>query len=281
MENENKNIKIHILHCGTINIHERFDYIKGNKLGRRVKLPVSAYLIEHPVHGNILVDTGLSADCREIMPKYLRTFLDPHVEKGQTAVEQLAAMGFKPEDIDVVMTTHNDVDHTCALRDFAGKAKRLVMGEHEFFWSCRYVYKVRQVWDTFIQFKDITDRPCFYGCALGPLGRGFDLFGDDSVLCVACPGHTDGQFAVMINKAPSGRFANAGNGIYGGKYVILASDAAFSQRNIDDMVIPGYGFDRNRQLNAIKWLKKMQDDPNCVELVCSHDPEIVPHTIEF
>lgn len=281
MDTENKNIKIHVLHCGTVSIPEKYAYIKSDDPRRRLTLPVSVYLIEHPVHGNILVDTGLSADCREIMPAYLRAFYRPHIEKGQTAAEQLAEMGFQPEDIDVVITTHNDVDHTCALRDFAGRAKRLVMGEHEFFWSCRFVYKVRQVWDTYMQFKDITDRPCYYGCAPGPIGRGFDLFGDDSLLCIACPGHTDGLFAIMINKAPSGRFVNAGNGIYGGSFAILASDAAFSQKNIDDLVIPGYGFDRERQLKSLKWLKKMQEDPNCKALLCSHDPGILPQTIEF
>ncbi|MFR7758407.1 MAG: MBL fold metallo-hydrolase [Christensenellales bacterium] len=197
-------IKIHILHCGTITIPANMAYIKDSAL-KRVTLPVSVYLVEHPVHGKILVETGLSADCNEVMPKYLRDFYRPQVEKGQTAKEQLAAMGIRPEDIDLVLITHNDVDHTCALKDFAGKAKRIVMAEHEYFWSCRTVYRVRQVWETYMPYKDIIERPFYFGTAQGPIGRGFDLFGDDSVLCIACPGHTDGQMAVMINKAPSGR----------------------------------------------------------------------------
>lgn len=278
-KNNNNDIKIHVLHCGTISIPAYMAYEKAKKPLKRVTLPVSAYLVEHPVHGNILVETGLSADCREIFPPHLRFFLEPHVGKGETAVEQLAAMGLKPEDIDVLLITHNDADHTCAMRDFAGKAKRIVMAEHEYFWSCRTVYRMRQAWDTYIDLKEIIDRPCYYGCALGPIGRGFDLFGDDSFLCIACPGHTDGQFALMINKAPSGRFVNAGNGIYGGDYAILASDVAFSQKNIDDLVIPGYGFDKDRQLRSIQWLKKMQQDPKCKALFCSHDPDISPRTI--
>ena len=93
-------IKIHVLHCGTITIPANMAYIKDSAL-KRVTLPVSVYLAEHPVHGKILVETGLSADCNEVMPKYLRDFYRPQVEKGQTAKEQLAAMGIRPEDIDL------------------------------------------------------------------------------------------------------------------------------------------------------------------------------------
>ena len=270
-------IRIHILHCGTISVPAWAAYIKDG--ARRVTLPVSVYLIEHPVHGKILVETGLSGDCNELMPKYLRSFYRPHIEKGQTAVEQLAAMGIRPEDIDLLLITHNDVDHTCAVKDFVGRAKKIVMSEHEYFWSCRMVYKMRQVWDTFMPYADKIERRHYYGTVQGPIGRGFDLFGDDSVLCIACPGHTDGQMAVMINKAPSGRFKNAASGIYGNEFVVLASDVAFSQRNIDELVVPGYGFDRKRQLNALRWLEKIQADPKCVGIFCSHDPNVAPQTI--
>ena len=47
-------IKIHILHCGTITIPANMAYIKDSAL-KRVTLPVSVYLVEHPVHGKILV----------------------------------------------------------------------------------------------------------------------------------------------------------------------------------------------------------------------------------
>ena len=85
----------------------------------------------------------------------------------------------------------------------------------------------------------------------------------------------------MINKAPSGRFANAADGIYGNEFAILASDVAFSQRNIDDLVIPGYGFARKRQRKSIEWLKAMQQDPKCVGIFCSHDANVKPQIIEY
>ena len=71
------------------------------------------------------------------------------------------------------------------------------------------------------------------------------------------------------------------DGIYGNEFAILASDVAFSQRNIDDLVIPGYGFARKRQKKSIEWLKTMQADPKCVGVFCSHDPDVKPQTIEY
>ena len=63
-------MKIHILNCGYIRIHEDLLYGGGNVMtdfrkavmasdSRRVTLPVFAYLIEHP-SGLFLVDTGWS-----------------------------------------------------------------------------------------------------------------------------------------------------------------------------------------------------------------------------
>ena len=243
---------------------------ENSRFASRVTLPVNAFLIRHPVHGNILVDTGLSQKGIELFPPRLIRFYRPEIKPGCSAQEQLAAMGLRPEDIDLLIITHNDADHTCALGDFAGRAKHIVMGEHEYFFSCRRVYKRRQVWETWMPYEKQIDRRYYYGTVQGPVGRGFDLFGDDSLLCIACPGHTDGHMAIMINRAPSGRFANAGSGIYGGDYAVIAADAAFSQRNIDTLVPPGFGFSRERQIKSLQWLSGLQKDSKCRALLFSH-----------
>lgn len=91
-------IKIHILHCGTITIPANMAYIKDSAL-KRVTLPVSVYLVEHPVHGKILVETGLSADCNEVMPKYLRDFYRPQVEKVRPPKSSLRRWASAPRTL--------------------------------------------------------------------------------------------------------------------------------------------------------------------------------------
>lgn len=160
MEEKKISIKIHILHCGKMLVSEKVPYGGGVSLknavksviekdDRRVELPVSAYLIEHP-RGLVLVDTGWSRSIspdgtydakavRREMPAYLADFYRPCVEKGQTVSEQLAAMGIKPEDIDTVLITHLDADHISGLHSVSG-AKRLLMAEEEKWWSLSLIH---------------------------------------------------------------------------------------------------------------------------------------------
>lgn len=265
-------IKITVLRCGTMSVLPyQADIRRKNPLARRVELPVNVFLIRHPAHGNILIDTGWSADVCGILPAYLKDFYRPKIGEGETAREQLEKMGILPEDIDLVLLSHLDVDHTCALRDFAGRAKRTVCSELEYFYSCRYVYKARQVWDTWMPYiTNEEDRLCYRASVLGPAGRGFDIFGDDSVICIYTPGHTDGNFTTLVNQSPSDRFKEHGDGRYGGEFAVIAGDTAFSRRNLDEMSVPGYGFDRRMQLRSIEFLKKLEADRNCRAILFSH-----------
>ena len=246
------------------------DIRRNSPMEKRIVLPVNAFLLEHPVHGRILIDTGWASDVNDILPKYLKSFYRPQIAPGQTAREQLAERDLRPEDINLVLLTHLDVDHTCALRDFAGKAKRIVCAEPEYFYASRYVYKVRQLWDTWISYIPPEGRIHYRASTLGPVGRGFDLFGDDSVLCINTPGHTEGHFIVLVNKSPSDRFKHHGDGAFGGSFAVIAGDAAFSEMNLNDNAVPGYGFNRQLQLKSIEFLKLLRKDENCRGMLFSH-----------
>ena len=163
---DEKTVRIHILHCGTIRVSPSVAIDKETDIKKlpgymltpdrdRVTLPVSVYLIEHP-RGLILVDTGWCREisplgsydekaARSVLPRYMASLLRPTLPAGEAVHEQLAARGIRPEDLDLVILSHLDPDHTAGLRHVAG-AKRIVLPEDEYFWSCRQVYKHRQVW---------------------------------------------------------------------------------------------------------------------------------------
>ncbi|MBO6016848.1 MAG: N-acyl homoserine lactonase family protein [Oscillospiraceae bacterium] len=278
-------MKLHVLHCGSIRVSETVpfgDRISLRNTGRqllapesrRITLPVCCFLAEHP-KGLILVDTGW---CRavspagvydpnavkRVLPPSLAAFYHPVLPAGMAVHEQLASMGIYPEDLSCVLLTHLDPDHTAGLRHLRG-AKRVLVAEDEYYWSCRAVYKARQPWSLWMDTE--MERFWYRGSPLGPNRWAFDLFGDESVQLVNVPGHTDGQAAVIFRS--------------GGRFVLLAADSAFSNRNWEEMLTPGFGLFRARQLKSLEWIREMAADPGCAEVLCSHDPESIPRTVEF
>ena len=277
-------IKIHILHCGTVSVSPSVPeggLSLGGALGgvfcpesRRVTLPVSCYLIEHPA-GRVLVDTGISRDispdgvfdrkaANRILPTYLTGFFRPSVEKGCTAVEKLEGVGIAPEDLDIVLLTHLDPDHTAGLRSLRN-AKRRLMPQEEFFWSCRTVFRVRQPWNLWVD--EDTEYFWFKGTGIGPNWWSYDLFGDGSVTLVSLPGHTFGHIGVKIEN--------------NGKSLILCSDACFNGRNLSTMTVPGFGFSEKSMLRSLKWLRSEAEKPGCIGVIANHDPDVPEQVIEL
>lgn len=271
-------MKLHILHCGYIQVSETVPY--GNRIDlkntakqlatpdkNRLTLPVSTYLIEHP-RGLILVDTGwcrgISPDgvydlkaVNKVLPTHLSALFHPYLPKGMAIHEQLAAMGIRPEDLDYVLLTHLDPDHVAGLKHVS-KARHIILPEDEYFWACRTVYKARQPWS--LWFEQPIERLYYRGSPLGPNRWAIDLFGDESIQMVNVPGHTDGQAAVVVRN--------------GKQFVLLAADAAYSSRNWQEMITPGFGFAQEWQRKSLRWIAEMAADPGCVAVLCSHDPAI-------
>ncbi|MGD0626846.1 MAG: N-acyl homoserine lactonase family protein [Thermodesulfobacteriota bacterium] len=108
------------LHVGTIQRDKSiFSYIKN--MGTEIEAPVLAWYIE----GNgsrILVDTGGHDPVNgQLHPPYTR-------ESGQDPVTRLAALGVRPEDIDILILTHLHWDHAANIHLFP-KAKVFVQRE--------------------------------------------------------------------------------------------------------------------------------------------------------
>ena len=279
-------MKLHVLHCGEISISETavscpksHGYLRDMAAMRlcreekRVSLPVSCYLIEHP-RGLILVDTGL---CRDISPagkrdprasaavlsSSLEAFYHPTLPLGAAIDEKLSAMGIAPSDLSCVILTHLDSDHVAGLRHLRG-AGRIILPEDEYFWACRTVYKRRQPWSLWIDFP--IERLFYRGSPLGPNRWAIDLFGDDSLSLINLPGHTDGMAGVLLRD--------------GARSLLLAGDAAFSSRNWEESVAPGFCFSRRMALKSLDWIRRYKEETGC-QVLCSHDPAVPEGTLSF
>jgi N-acyl homoserine lactone hydrolase len=68
-------------------------------------LPVPCYLLQTEDGKNILIDSGLPTDPAILPPNF------PQSALGRSVIEQLAMLGLKPRDIDILICTHLDIDH--------------------------------------------------------------------------------------------------------------------------------------------------------------------------
>ena len=84
------------------------------------QIPIVCYLVQTNDGRNILIDSGLPA----YIPEEAREF-----ENGRDVIEQLASIGLKPDDIDVVISTHYDLDHAGRHAAFT-KAHYVVQRAH-------------------------------------------------------------------------------------------------------------------------------------------------------
>ena len=117
--------KIHHLNCGTMcPVARRLVNGDGGLLGIG-EMICHCLLIETERDGLILVDSGYGTDDlahQERFEAAFRHLVRPTFRAAETAVAQVRALGFAPEDVQNIVLTHLDLDHAGGISDFP-KAK--------------------------------------------------------------------------------------------------------------------------------------------------------------
>ena len=283
MKSQKENIRIHVLHTGQVCVSPGLPFKDTKKnphplqltaitpYGRkRIWLPISAYLIEHP-RGLLLFDTGRG---REISPHgvYDRIAQIRHMglvhfllnqgilPPGESVSEQLAERGIRPQDLDYVILSHLHTDHASGL-ECVKQAKKIMVSEEELGDTKKYAVRyARSMW------KNISFTPfAFSDTGSGPVGRSFDLFGDGSIELIQMPGHTSGLTAMKVQRE--------------GKYVLLFADGGYAEKSWKEMIPPGTALDEDAAQKSLRWIHDMAKSPDCIEALANHDPDIIPREI--
>src|SRR5215467_5460619 len=90
--------------------------------GRTLAMSNGCYLVQSSDRKNILIDSGLPAD-------YTPPPGTPPAEHEKNVLEHLADLDLHPDDIDVLICTHFDVDHA-GYHDAFPKAEFIVQRKH-------------------------------------------------------------------------------------------------------------------------------------------------------
>lgn len=267
-------IKVHIFHTGSVIVDRAIPYKESNSLAvtglfrskdKRLKLPVSCYLIEHE-KGKVLIDTGWDSIYVTERPRRFFGLLDsmstPVIKKGESIDCKLRNLGIRPSDLEYIFFSHMDFDHTSGLR-LVKDVKRIMAAKEEIADSKKYFFRyVKSNWD----FVNVL--PFEYAqTGIGPVGKSYDVFGDGSIVLVNTPGHSHGLFSAKI--------------IGSEKYILLAGDTVYTQKSIRERLLPGFTVDAKLAKLSVNYICKCAADPNCLMVAANHDPEIEEQIIEL
>ena len=237
-------VKLMRLDCGTVaaNNLDQFSDTRAY-VGQSKRLTSSCYLIKHG-DAYMLWDTGLPAAMKgkPIDPK---APMDATVTA--TIVEQLAAVGVKPEQISMIGVSHYHFDHVGQAAAFPGAT--LLIGKGDF--------------DALKAGAPGTSKlplaPWIDGTAKSdPVSGDKDVFGDGSVTMLDLPGHTPGHHGLLVHLAGKGN-------------VLLTGDVAHFQENYDSDGVPGFNTNRADSIAAIERFKGLARNLKATVII-QHDP---------
>jgi glyoxylase-like metal-dependent hydrolase (beta-lactamase superfamily II) len=264
-------MRIHHLNTGTMcPIGQRFVNGTGSFF-QRARMVCHCLLVESN-DGLVLVDTGIGlddiADPARLGRKWVRQ-TTPQLDPAETAVRQIRALGYSPDDVRHLLLTHLDRDHAGGVADFPKARVHVHRKEHAMAVTRqiappegRYVtaqWRHGPDW----AFYDEGGEDWFGFAGVRALGDR-----EPDILVIPLPGHTLGHCGIAVRDK--------------GKWLLHAGDAYFHHAQLD--VRPRIPFvlglfqrrvdmDRAARIHnqeRLRALKAAHGD--LVTIVTSHDP---------
>jgi len=214
----------------------------------RIRLPIPAYLIEHP-KGTALFDTGMHPDCQHdpagrLGPRLASLFgFDFH--PGEEVSARLAALDRDPSKIDLVVNSHFHFDH-CGGNALIPNATLVVQ---------------RREWDAGMDpemaaRRGFNPRDFDLGHKLRLVDGEHDVFGDGSVVCLPTHGHTPGHQSLKLRLA--------------GGDIVLAADSCYFCRTLRERRLPRFAYDKEQMLQSLDRLAALERAG--ARIFFGHDP---------
>ena len=176
---------------------------------------------------------------------------------------QLRARGVEPRDVRVIVMTHLHLDHASGVSEFPD-ATFVVDGRE---WEAATAPRGLPRGYYHSHFDHAFDwRTLDYGAAevdsFATFGQAIDLFGDGSVRVLSTPGHSFGHQSVLLR--------------LGDREALLAGDAAYSRRTIEEDLTPLFLADEHRFRRSLGEVRRFAEQTPGALVIPGHDPETWP-----
>jgi glyoxylase-like metal-dependent hydrolase (beta-lactamase superfamily II) len=242
-------LRLYNMICGGIDISAT-SVDPGADPAERVVVPVHCHLIEHP-EGIVLYDTGMSPDAIGDHVWYwgrpIAGRIAPVYKREETVMWRLGDLGYRTDQVEIVVNSHLHLDHAGCNRFFAKASFPVHPAELA---AARAQEGVKGEAYTAADWK----HPLSYVERIGD----YDLFGDGAVRVISTPGHSAGHQSLAV------RLANTGT-------VILTGDCCNQRWVFDRIEPPASSWERREHIASIKKLRALHEAEGGLVLV-SHDP---------
>ena len=198
----------------------------------RLRLPVPAFLIEHP-RGRVLFDTGMHPDIQHDPHGRIGFLADVFAagfHPGEEVSGRLVALGFAIDRVDYAIVSHLHFDHAGGLATVP---------------NARVIVQRRE-WEA----GQDPERAAALSFARADYDHGHDvllvdgehdLFGDGRVVCLPTHGHTPGHQSLRVR-------------LDGGE-VVLTADACYLRRTLETGHLPAAPHDREAMRASLARLR--------------------------
>ena len=172
-------------------------------------------LLKHPIHGEVLFDTGYSHRFRSATNafpyRFYRWITPVTVDIIQAAENKLQANGINYTELKYVILSHFHADHMGALKDF-NKATFLCTQQGYDSISTKTGFDaLKKAFLPDLLPHDFAERASFIenfptiqlSDEWQPFTHGKDLFGDGSMIAIDLPGHSAGQIGIIFQNERS------------------------------------------------------------------------------
>ena len=264
--------KLTVMNAGFC-ITKRSHLIKGAD-SSDISVPALFFLINHPVHGNILFDTGYSTryfEATKDFPFSLMNIVTPvQITEEENAVNQLLKMNISAKQIQTVILSHLHADHAGGIADF--NHSMIYVDKKE--WKYGKQSKFRLLMNGYLKqlFAKVNQSSLKLldfeknGSSYGPFSNTIDLFKDNTIILVPLPGHSIGQFGLLLNIANQERYFLIADSVY-----IKAN----YQKNKGGSALSNIAhYNRKQYEGNYPMLKQLEiSNPN-LTIIPSHDPNM-------
>ncbi|SFL07689.1 Metallo-beta-lactamase superfamily protein [Streptosporangium canum] len=258
-------MRIHHLNCGSM---RQIDPV-GGSAPAPARAVCHCLLVETDRDGLVLVETGLGtpdvARPEETLSQEFLGRAQPVLDVRETALHQVAELGFRPEDVRHIVLSHLDLDHAGGLPDFPWAQVHLREAEHRAAMAApghhpedRVRYRPahwahRPHWVTY---PGTQGDPWFGFDAVRPL-KGLDA----EILLVPLGGHTLGHSAIAVPD--------------GDRWLLHCGDAYYFHGEIDPDRPYGHpGMDILQQITEVDRPLRLGNHARLRELVRLHGDEV-------